>query len=243
MVAHLCYRYYSYFSSVIILFIFWKILTILTLLFVQFWIYAHFPSLGCSAAEDPALHGAPRWATRLSVPRTPVQTLERLRSLRTQLDQMRAEDIKFMPYGDRVLDFQGEFRLSTYRGTIRIGDIVEPYMPDRVLRQFGFVQTIPQERIVPYLEVRPETGKGYKVRFHSVEDRWESRHDATSRVSLAGRIPAPDPWTVSADYMDWFSSRCHPFVLPSSAVQIPSPERPLQFQFQILGYVIIKCSL
>ena len=63
-----------------------------------------------------------------------------------------------MPFG-RHLDFDGDLRLSRYRGTIRWLFEEEPYMPDRVLRQFGRVQHIPADPIRPAVVLRLKSAK------------------------------------------------------------------------------------
>ena len=60
----------------------------------------------------------------------------------------------WMPWGQ--LDFSSPaLSPSLFRGVIECMDVREPYMPDRVLRQFGRVQRIPLERIRPSVVVRP----------------------------------------------------------------------------------------
>ena len=80
-----------------------------------------------------------------------------------------------MPFG-RDLDFGDMYRMSTYRGIIQFLGVVEPYMPDRVLRQFGRVQGRPLDVIPPTGGKRLETlQKGYNLQFNADEwDRWAS---------------------------------------------------------------------
>ena len=77
-----------------------------------------------------------------------------------------------MPFG-RDLDFTDTYRMSTYRGTISgQGGVVEPYMPDRVMRQFGRVQGQP-EPVIPPIEARrlPVLQRVYKLTFDVVHDK------------------------------------------------------------------------
>ena len=173
------------------------------------------------------MHGHPRWCSRISVPRTPPFTIERLRALRLQLDQMRAEDVRFTPYTDRYIDFGGYYAISRYRGILRIDDIEEAYMPDRFLRQFGYVQTMPLPRIPPHQEVRLDKGRGTRVSYAPIYDAWTSRHLEETRVSFDGLVPAHSPWLVDDAYMPWYTTHCHPYILPTSiAVQIPVDRPP-----------------
>ncbi|XP_050233138.2 protein MAIN-LIKE 1-like [Mercurialis annua] len=64
----------------------------------------------------------------------------RLRALRACLDQLTAEEITWLPFGGEPA---ASIEHTAYYGWIAYRDIVEPYMPSRVLRQLGYVQTVP----------------------------------------------------------------------------------------------------
>ena len=135
--------------------------------------------------------------------------------------------MRFTPYTDRYIDFGGYYAISRYRGILRIDDIEEAYMPDRFLRQFGYVQTVPLPRIPPHQEVRLDRGRGTRVSYAPIYDAWTSRHLEETRVSLDGLVPAHSPWLVDDAYMPWYTTHCHPYILPTSiAVQIPVDRPP-----------------
>lgn len=129
-----------------------------------------------------------------------------------------------MPFGSD-LDFADTYRMSTYRGTISgQGGVVEPYMPDRVLRQFGRVQGRPQP-VIPAIDPQRSSNpfKPYKLTFDNVHDRWES-DDADRFYDIGGHQPtsADCPGGVTADYLQWFDSEFRGYVLQSTP-RIPQP--------------------
>ncbi|KAI5659525.1 hypothetical protein M9H77_28318 [Catharanthus roseus] len=58
----------------------------------------------------------------------------KLIDLRIRLDMMTADEVRWTPYRSNEIT---DIWVSTYHGMIAYFDCVEPYMPDRVVRQFG----------------------------------------------------------------------------------------------------------
>jgi len=86
-------------------------------------------------------------------------------------------------------------------------------MSDRVLRQFGYEQRIP-DAVLGYDEAV----------FETIDYRW--LHFADHLVS--GLTPASEPHACSNDYMDWFKRLSHPFISPRAedeAPRVPSRRR------------------
>ena len=73
--------------------------------------------------------------------------------------------------------------LQTYIGGITCFDIVEVYLPERIVRQLGFVQAIPPAPMRPTHALRPVQGT-YSVTFASPPIYTE----AWSRFPFCGRI-------------------------------------------------------
>ncbi|KAL5146873.1 Protein MAINTENANCE OF MERISTEMS [Glycine soja] len=108
------------------------------------WIYEHFPSVAESTADQDYNEDSPcayRWiATK--------KTMKSIRTLayRERLDQLRISDVCWIPYGEHrpVRDFH---LISCYSGLLRWGPVAVYYRPERVVRQFGYTQTIPASSV------------------------------------------------------------------------------------------------
>ncbi|KAK9698525.1 hypothetical protein RND81_08G110400 [Saponaria officinalis] len=82
---------------------------------------------------------------------------------RQRFDGLRAEHIAWTPNGYRP---DRSCRTTLYSGLIRFLDIVEPYQPNRCMRQFEYSQAISMSMVVPATEHRPASPKsGYRVYF------------------------------------------------------------------------------
>ena len=129
-----------------------------------------------------------------------------------------------MPHGH--LDFDSRYRASTYRGTIRFHDIYEPYMPDRVARQFARVQSRPLDPIRPHTVSRRASIRGmgaYKVEFEAHWDGWD-RLDEHICAELLSSPSAVADYDMDEEYLDWFLPISHPYVR-HDATEIPHPRR------------------
>ncbi|XP_028230308.1 serine/threonine-protein phosphatase 7 long form homolog [Glycine soja] len=131
-----------------------------------------------------------------------VATKKTLKSIRTpsyrdRLDRLRIPDVCWIPYGEHreVRDFY--LRLC-YSGLLRWGLVVVYYRPERVVRQFGYTQTISAPPVDSW------------VSYGDIHDRWMHYKDHI--------IPAGEVCVVlgacSSDYMDWFFRISHPFTSP-----------------------------
>eukprot|EP00256_Glycine_max_P053578 XP_014620229.1 protein MAIN-LIKE 2-like [Glycine max] len=107
---------------------------------LQCWIYEHFPTVHTSFVHDAYYEGSPRacrWLTgkahMTGIKGAPYQR---------RLDALSVTDVCWMPYGEhwgvRAFDL-----ISSYTGQLRWGQIVVYVRPERVLRQFGYLQTVP----------------------------------------------------------------------------------------------------
>ncbi|KAH7858489.1 hypothetical protein Vadar_024453 [Vaccinium darrowii] len=106
------------------------------------WIHEHFPTLqqpeNLNYTKD--LPRAHRWLPRRKAGNVSVSHYRRM------LDDLRVDQVIFDPYKARRGDVPP---IVFYTGPIRGMSIVEPYLPDRVLRQFGLVQTSWEYHIMP----------------------------------------------------------------------------------------------
>ncbi|KAH1215793.1 Protein MAIN-LIKE 1 [Glycine max] len=95
---------------------------------------------------------------------------------------------------------------ASYRArSAEMGPIVVFVRPERVVRQFGYIQMIPLSPVSASLS------------YEEIGDRWMHFLD---HVVPAGEICVV-PGQVSADYMDWFFQISHPFVTLTQAGDQP----------------------
>ncbi|KAH7845909.1 hypothetical protein Vadar_007294 [Vaccinium darrowii] len=127
------------------------------------------------------------------------------------LDDLRADQVIFDPYKD----CRGDVRpIAFYTCPIRGMSVVEPYLPDRVLRQFGLVQIISGDPIAP---ARVETGdKKYNVIYTWTDANWTSwEYHVVPEVKRV-RTRADVPWECHSDYAECFSRYSHFRVSPDA---------------------------
>jgi hypothetical protein len=81
----------------------------------------------------------------------PCASKVKIDGFRRQLDRMRAEDACWTPYADRRANHPFDDR-ALFAGYLSCGDLIYRYLPERVMRQFGYVQYIPRSpHDLPYL--------------------------------------------------------------------------------------------
>lgn len=109
---------------------------------LEAWIQEHFPSLrnGIDPNYTDDLPRARRWLSRREV------TTDSTLRYRQLLDNLQPDQVMFNPYKNErdVLP-----DIAFYTGCIQCLSVVEPYMPDRVLRQLGLVQSVLGPPIAP----------------------------------------------------------------------------------------------
>ncbi|KAL5193682.1 Protein MAIN-LIKE 1 [Glycine soja] len=162
------------------------------------WIYEHFPSVTESTADqdyDEDSLRACRW----------IATKKTVKSIHTPayrecLDRLRILDVCCIPYGEHrpVQDFH---MISCYSGLLRWGPVVVYYRPEKVMRQFGYTQTIPTPPADSW------------VSYDDIHDRWIHYSD---HMVLAGEV-CDVPSQCANDYIDWFFRISHFFMAPGQA--------------------------
>ncbi|KAK9115075.1 hypothetical protein Syun_021872 [Stephania yunnanensis] len=60
--------------------------------------------------------------------------------------------------------------MAFYSGTLKYMDVVEPYHPERILRQFGHVQSIPDPPYRPLKAYRGPSALKYSVKYGFQQD-------------------------------------------------------------------------
>ncbi|KAL2899207.1 Protein MAINTENANCE OF MERISTEMS [Bienertia sinuspersici] len=140
--------------------------------------------------------------------------LSRLVRLRARLDRLTGREVEWLPYGADPYDAPGCQR-TTLMGFVRYGDIIEPYMPDRVVRQLGCAQPIPLPITRPDHAYRPSRSKDYAVRMpaSACYNAWVS-FPRGSRLRPDDYSFPVQPWDCEPqdEYDRWFSTHSHVIV-------------------------------
>ncbi|EYU45049.1 hypothetical protein MIMGU_mgv1a027055mg [Erythranthe guttata] len=121
-----------------------------------------------------------------------------------------------------------------YHGKIRWLEIVEPYMPDRFLRQFGWKQiVIPASPLPPTAKTkRGRKHITYRVIYDREDENWDvpSVHELDYNHYGVDAVPA---FQVAEEYMDWYLERTHPRVHPGDDRMQKRPPNPVPAIFNI----------
>ncbi|KAG5555585.1 hypothetical protein RHGRI_006285 [Rhododendron griersonianum] len=110
----------------------------------------------------------------------------------------------FDPYKNRR---QNVSDIAFYTGPIRAMSYVEPYLPDRVLRQFGLLQRIPADPIAPQRASRGQ--HTYHVVYEWTEGFWSSPDYHLVHEDKRERTPPGIPLACTYDYIPWLSVFSH----------------------------------
>ena len=97
--------------------------------------------------------------------------------------------------------------VSQFRGIIHCLKITEAYMPDRVMRQFGYPQFIPQPLIPPVLVQRPPQPSLYRCSYRA-GDSFENFMNVRCNFHLQ-TVRAHYGTEALPAYEDWFRQRTH----------------------------------
>ncbi|KAK9088188.1 hypothetical protein Scep_027270 [Stephania cephalantha] len=105
------------------------------------WVYDHF-KLGLATPNAKYMDYVQPRVCRWIQKHETVTNVDMLGSIRRTLDRLRPSEVTWDPY----VNFRENgvvHAMAFYSGTIKYMDVVEPYHPERILRQFGHVQSIP----------------------------------------------------------------------------------------------------
>ena len=132
-----------------------------------------------------------RWSYR--------QGVLKVDDLRPILDELTPTDVIWRPFEDhrawRVFD-----EICLYRGCLKWGETVVPYLPDRCLRQFGYRQYVPS----PPLDCMMAT---------DIDVDWISYHQSVVDVIGSSSV-ATTPSEVVDGYLEWYYRVSHPRLVP-----------------------------
>lgn len=114
------------------------------------------------------------------------------------------------PYREHRVDHPFS-QVAFYTGCLKCMDIVEPYHPDRVLRQFGRIQRIPPTPLAPQRATRGATANQYRIAYNYLDQIWERWHNHVLSPIERGQSAA-HPWDCAPNYMEWFLRVSHPII-------------------------------
>ncbi|KAI5409788.1 hypothetical protein KIW84_055299 [Lathyrus oleraceus] len=140
------------------------------------------------------------WVSRsglASLQRTSLNKIDT--NLVSALDELTPTDVIWRPFEDhrawRVFD-----EICLYRGCLKWGETVVPYLPDRCLRQFGYRQYVPS----PPLDCMMAT---------DIDVDWISYHQSVVDVIGSSSV-ATTPSEVVDGYLEWYYRVSHPRLVP-----------------------------
>ncbi|KAH1256905.1 Protein MAIN-LIKE 1 [Glycine max] len=172
------------------------------------WIYEHFPSVHRSVADDGFAEASPRACRWLTGKAQMIGIKEA--PYRARIDGLTVTDVCWMLYA-KHRGVRGYDLISSYMGQVRWGPIIVYLRPERVVRQMGYIQTVPPPSVRDSL-----TGT-------DIDDRWVQFSD---HVAPTGELCVV-PGQVAPDYMECFFHISHPFVTPTEDIAEPRPAPPL----------------
>ncbi|KAK9109105.1 hypothetical protein Sjap_017165 [Stephania japonica] len=105
----------------------------------------------------------------------------------------------------------GKAEIAFYTETLKFFSIVEPYQPDRFLRQMGYIQCIP---LPPYKPTRVKRGKSavsYIAKYNFQPEMWERWQDHVLSARSRGNR-ATYACEAAPKYIPWFLKISHPTI-------------------------------
>ena len=155
------------------------------------WIYEHFSSIGHRQVRDDYVEDEPRCMKYVVGSR-----LSTLASVRMQLDSLCISVVQWMPYEEHRAMRPFEW-ISLFSGYIRLRACRQMHLPERVLRQYGYIQCIPRHPA----NDDPST--------FEIDHRWL---DFNANL-VQGVVLATDVGTCVPAYLEWFRSISHPYII------------------------------
>ncbi|KAK9098807.1 hypothetical protein Syun_025852 [Stephania yunnanensis] len=181
-----------------------QIVAYLTLL--EGWVYDHF-KLGLATSNAKYMDYVHPRVCRWIQKHETVANVDKLGSIRRTLDRLRPSEVNWDPYVN-IRENGVVHAMAFYTGTIKYMDTVEPYHLERILRQFGFVQSIPDP---PYRLLEAHRGPSankYSVKYGFQQDNWERWRNHLLAPEVRGD-KAEFEFFATLDYLPWFLKVSH----------------------------------
>ncbi|KAL2893654.1 Protein MAIN-LIKE 2 [Bienertia sinuspersici] len=165
---------------------------------LQAWIYEYFPCFRPHRERLVILPDAPRAA---------------------QWDVLCEPKVMWLPYGQQPYEAHPRTLMT---GFISHHGVIEPYLPERCLRQLGFQQIIPQKIPQPLRVYRGEDPKAYTVVWPDrVDEMCWSMFPRGFSLLASQFTPAVPRSASTADYIGWYQTFSHPWIVNDRDVVQP----------------------
>ncbi|KAK9157473.1 hypothetical protein Scep_004047 [Stephania cephalantha] len=139
-----------------------------------------------------------------------VMNIDKVGSIRRTLDRLRPSEVTWDPYVN-YRDNGVVHAMAFYSGILKYMDVVEPYHPERILRQFGHVQSIPDPPYSPLEAHRGPSALKYSVKYGFQQDNWERWRNHLLAPEVHDE-KAQFEFLATPDYLPWFLKVSHPVI-------------------------------
>ncbi|KAF6148887.1 hypothetical protein GIB67_014258 [Kingdonia uniflora] len=187
---------------------------------LESWIFAHFPKLGGIPKEMDfdAYEHCTCWKWDVSV--TDRYGGTALLNFREALDNYKLEDVVWDPYIDKSDSPHAFKEVNFFYGALASPDHVQPYYPNRVVRQFNREQGIPTKRLLTEVSDlwNAKVARKFIHKYEWVDcfssQKWKK---FVLKKADRGRRVREGPLVCTEAYLEWFTSLSWTTICPITA--------------------------
>ncbi|KAL0428770.1 UNVERIFIED_CONTAM: Serine/threonine-protein phosphatase 7 long form [Sesamum radiatum] len=154
-----------------------------------------------------------------------------VRVIRDILDEMQSDQFIWQPYdldSDVIMAYAADFNPQLWRSSCPLifYAIVEMHHPERVLRQFGMRQNIPEaidtrDMSLHQISRKNRTGTDWNLQHIQYISRWQRRYD-----TVVQRPPISNRRDTERGYWEWYNNITRHFVSSSTNRRVESGYQP-----------------
>ncbi|KAK2423153.1 hypothetical protein QL285_033625 [Trifolium repens] len=181
--------------------------------FFQGWIIVHFPRLSVWGT-DTTYEDQMGWNAYF----VPGQGHKECDGYRLCLDNIQMSDCVFSPYDGRR-HVRPLINACWFSGWLRDGEVRGKHLPERVLRQFKFVQGIPRH---------PSTSATPGMNLFEIDRVWMEELELRMIDEGMRGAAVVNPWDHEPGYIRWFYRVSHPMMRPVDGAE--EPPRPANLE-------------